>query len=442
MKYSYPIIKLPNDVYYFGDFHNRGMDVYGLAFALYGIRTPKNTLVIEASMIEIMGTQSISIYLKEKKLSHFDKIFFVINHNISRRGYNTNNLKRDIARYFKGITSKISVYDIAQWFEKSNLSDLQINWLNKILSQMMNDNRFILGQLSDRMTLERAKNNLIDAKAKVEKQEKELSEMKTIEEIQSSNVQNILKMKWIDKIEPASNCSIRILTKPLACTYVPNIGKYVSSRSIMESDILYRMMKYQCLGKYFIVLPSYYVVASNFDIKGDDNNRYPITPARKVMINNTYFHDMACHIGNGHSCLGELTGAISAAVKTGLDMLLMSFEVYLRSINLPDAAGQRYYCLPMGDAQGNIEVWPYVEDFMKQRGITFKDKERNLDTYNEILSMDKMTDINGKPFEGECRSWEEREQDANMQRCLEIIKSREPDVYEQIMKRVEEGAVL
>lgn len=204
-------------------------------------------------------------------------------------------------------------------------------------------------------------------------------------------------------------------------------------------------MKYQMLGKYFIVLPDYYIISNNFNIRGERNDRYPKTRVRNVMIKNTYFHGMACHIGNGQACVGELGAAISGASKNGLDMLLMSFEVYLRSINLPDAAGQRYFVLPMGDENGNIEVWPYVEDIAKRNNVSLKDLDRTIEGYEKLLSnptMANMCESYGKYFDGSCESWSEQMQESNLKQCLDLIHQREPDVYEKIMERVSKGVVL
>lgn len=93
-----------------------------------------------------------------------------------------------------------------------------------------------------------------------------------------------MNMKWINKIEAGPEDSLRILTNPMACTYVPNIARYIPLRYFEKEDILYRIMKYQMLGKYFIVLPDYYIISNNFNIRGERNDRYPKTRVRNVMI--------------------------------------------------------------------------------------------------------------------------------------------------------------
>ena len=285
------------------------------------------------------GGRTLVSFLQSKNLNHFDRVFF-IGTNSSFSSYRIDRLKKDLGNSFKAITKRVLVYNIDKWLEVNNISRAQLEWVANVCYQMSQDNRFLLGQIRDRQHLAKLKQNISTIEARISKREEELANIQPLSEIQKTNVRNIKNMKWIDRIEPASGDSLRILTKPLACTYVPNIGKYIPYQYFEREDILYRMMKYQCLGKYFIVLPDYYILGSNFNFKGDENTRYPISRVRNVMIRNTYFHGMAPHIGNGNACLGELSGAISQAHKNGLDMLLMSIEAYLRSINLPDAAGQ------------------------------------------------------------------------------------------------------
>lgn len=321
-----------------------------------------------------------------------------------------------------------------KWEKSNNIKREQINWFYNIIGQMMQDNRFLLGQINDRMSLAEMKSQIAVLEDKLEKRKEELRNLQQPEDVSKTNLRNIMNMKWINKIEAGPEDSLRILTNPMACTYVPNIARYIPLRYFEKEDILYRIMKYQMLGKYFIVLPDYYIISNNFNIRGERNDHYPKTRVRNVMIKNTYFHGMACHIGNGQACVGELGAAISGASKNGLDMLLMSFEVYLRSINLPDAAGQRYYVLPMGDENGNIEVWPYVEDIAKRNNVSLKDLDRTLEGYEKLLSnptMANMCESYGKYFDGSCESWSEQMQESNLKQCLDLIHQREPDVYEK-----------
>lgn len=439
------VLKLSDGVFYLWDSQMDMIRAETLLFGTRGIRSKGKTLVIDIDILRYLnGGRTLVSFLQSKNLNHFDRVFF-IGTNSSFSSYRIDRLKKDLGNSFKAITKRILVYNIDKWLEVNKIGRTQIEWVANVCYQMSQDNRFLLGQIRDRQHLARLKQNISTIEARISKREEELANIQPLSEIQKTNVRNIKNMKWIDRIEPASGDSLRILTKPLACTYVPNIGKYIPYQYFEREDILYRMMKYQCLGKYFIVLPDYYILGSNFNFKGDENTRYPISRVRNVMIRNTYFHGMAPHIGNGNACLGELSGAISQAHKNGLDMLLMSIEAYLRSINLPDAAGQRYYVLPMGDADGNVEVWPYVEDIMKRNNVSFKDNTRTLEAYEEILNHPKlapMCENFGRPWDGSCESWSESKQEENFKKCLELIKNREPEVYELIMKRVEEGAVL
>lgn len=442
-----PIIKLPNGVFYvFDRMFNSFEANHSLFFAMYGVKSKGTTLVVDYDTTGNFSYGNIRKHLVEKNLKHFDRIFIVVNRMI--RNLSDGNMKRhnaDAGIVFRDISSKVLVFDMNKWERANNIKREQINWFYNVIGQMMQDNRFLLGQINDRMSLAEMKSQITTLEDRLEKRKEELRNLQLPEEVSKTNLKNIMNMKWIDKIEAGPEDSLRILTKPMACTYVPNIARYIPLRYFEKEEILYRMMKYQMLGKYFIVLPSYYIISNNFGIKGDKNDRYPISRVRNVMIRNTYFRDMACHIGNGQACVGELGAAISGASKNGLDMLLMSFEVYLRSINLPDAAGQRYYVLPMGDENGNIEVWPYVEDVAKRKNVSLKDLDRTLEGYEKLLSIPAIANMGesfGKYFDGNCESWSEQGQENNLRDCLELIHQREPEVYDKIMQRVKEGAVL
>ena len=436
------MIKLPNGVYFLWN-TNMGIDVYSLLFATRGVKSKGKTIVTTKECVENFGPNSIRNYLRNKNFIDIDRLF--VCQYANWRDNQKKSRAKELGIILKDITKNILCYDVAKWASDNEITQSHLEWFGNIINQMIQDRKYLLGQLNDRLELERIKENIKEAKAKLEKREEDLKNMRTIDEASKTNIDNIKKMKWIDKIEAGPNNTLRLLTKPMACTYVPNIGKYINIEDIKHNDILYRIMKYQCLGKYFIIQPDYYIIDKNYEIKGDKNDRYPKTRVRNVMMRQTYFQGQACHIGNGRSCLGELSAAISAARKNGLDMLLMSFEAYLRSINLPDPAGNRFWCLPMGDAEGNVEVWPYIEDIMKKNNVSFEGRERSLETYEYILGNTKLREYNeqfGCTFNAYVREYPESEEKKKMEQCLNLIKEREPKVYEQIMKRVEEGAVL
>lgn len=437
------IVKLSNGVYFFWE-NRAGVSSDHLLFALYGVKSKGKTLVISEHILRSMYVEEIASYVQSKGFNELDRV--IVCYNKGNRAVVSRNLRINVGLAFRNITKRVVVCDSDKWLKENNITAYQQKWFANILNQMVQDNRFILGQISDRLELTQLKAREREAEALLSKAEEELANMPKVADIGAkASIEKIKAMKWIDKIEAGPDGALRILTKPMSCTFVPNIGRYVYIDDIKREDILYRMMKYQCLGKYFIIQPDYYLINSNFYIKADAHDRYPVNHVRNVMMRNTYFKGQACHIGNQQACHGELATAISQANKNGLEMLLMSFEVYLRSINLPDSAGQRYYVLPMGDAHGNVEVWPYVEDIMKKQNVSFKDRERSLEVYEDILTNTVLSQLNenfGQPFNGCCHSWSEAQQEKNMKLCLELIKEREPNVYEEIMKRVEKGAVI
>ena len=437
------LLKFKPGVYIWSQWHSVTLSCNLIAVAYFGVRSPGKTVVIDIENYRHTSVSTISHSI-EQKIGKIDR-FIVCGDSVHSSFFgDIGDFQKKIGRSMRGITDKVVFLTYEKFLKDKGIERYQLNWIGEVFQGMVDDSRFLLGQINDRLRLNNYKMKQMELERLIEKKTEELANLKAPEQIQQTNIKNIMNMKWIDKIEGGPDSSLRILTKPMACTYVPNIGRYIPFRYFARSDVLYRMMKYQALGKYFIVLPSYYIVNKDFSIKADMNDRYPRSLVRNVMINTTYFHDMACHIGNGQACVGELAAAIGAAQRNGLDMLLMSFEAYLRSINLPDAAGQRYFCLPMGDADGNVEVWPYVEGVMKREGLNFKDKKRTLDNYEEVLQKlhNKYNERFDKYFDGSCESWSEEKQDENMRQCLELIKQREPQVYEQIMTRIEKGAVI
>ena len=82
---------------------------------------------------------------------------------------------------------------------------------------------------------------------------------------------------------------------------------------------------------------------------------------------------------------------------------------------------------------------------MKRMNVSFGDRQRNLETYEWILTNTRLRDMEGnfgRPFEDGCRDFGESQAQRNLNNCLELVKEREPQVYEEIMARVEKGAVL
>jgi hypothetical protein len=425
--------KIKDGVYLMLDGNNISLDALDILFATQGIKSKGKTIVIPRHIWRNYSMDSIASILKEKKINQVDRIFFTgvcPNDRIPKGGY-----------YLRHITKRILFIDTDLWRRKdSGVTDMQMRWFYEVCSQMVNNSKFLLGQLSLRCDLSRLKSQLPEIIDRVAKREEQLKHIQETE-IVSACIENIKRMKWIDKIEGEGE-GLRILTKPMACTYVPNIAEFIDCRDIGQSDLLYKIMKYQFLGKYFIVLPEYYTISSDFNIKGDRNDRYPGSKVREIMQQNTYFHGMACHIGNGSACVGELASAIADANKNGLDMLLMSFEAYLRSINIPDAAGNRFYCLPMGDASGNVEVWPFVDNQFKKFHIKFNGV-RNLENYETNIANSELSNLHGQYNRPSfyARNLSPENKANNLEACLRLIKEREPKIYQQIMDIRGEGVV-
>lgn len=125
-----------------------------------------------------------------------------------------------------------------KWEKSNNIKREQINWFYNIIGQMMQDNRFLLGQINDRMSLAEMKSQIAVLEDKLEKRKEELRNLQQPEDVSKTNLRNIMNMKWINKIEAGPDDSLRILTNPMACTYVPNIARYIPLR-YFEKKIFY-----------------------------------------------------------------------------------------------------------------------------------------------------------------------------------------------------------
>lgn len=402
---------------------------YSFLVGMVALRSPKNTLVITGNE----DPSFLLFNLEEKKL-HFDKIAIALGRSLN------DTQKRRLAKLFGARLGRrikeVIIIDIPRLMRDKGYSSKQLDWFYNIIHKMFDDNRFLLGQIRMRKSLERISNDIASIDRDLESIKKNLDRARGVDEtnINQHIVDNINKMQWIDNMSLTKQ-GLSILTKSMACTHVPNIARAVDVREIAKCDMLYRIMKYQYLGKYFIAMPDYYMIENNYNFRAEENNKYPLSPSRLVVQNATWFHGMICHAGNRNACLGELSGSISQADKTGLDIYLMSVEAYIRSINLSDIAGQRFYCLPMGDANGNIEVWPYVETFAKQQGVSMKNLERNLDGYNNFIRNSLGYDSLPQYGFRYIANSSEEVINQNEQNCLELIKIREPKVYEELVKR-------
>ena len=426
-------IKLQNGAYVGVDENSYHDCYYNFLIGMHALRTPKSSLVITG-----MEDPFYLRHLLEEKNLHFDKLVLAVTRSMSKKQ------KRRLTKFFGSCFAQsvknIVYIEVAKWM--SQYSTSQIDWFINVIDKMFSDNRFLLGQISMRKQLEEIDERIISLDRRLTNLKKNLEELKTTEEsnLNGHTVDNINKMKWIDRLS-LTNHGLSILTKPMACTHVPNISEFIDVNDIRKNDMLYRIMKYQFLGKYFIALPDYYVIENNYNFKADVNDKYTVTPSRRVIQNGTWFHGMIPHAGNNNACLGELSGSISQADKTGLDIYLMSIEAYIRSINLTDIAGQRFFVLPMGDENGNIEVWPFVENFAKCNHVSMKDLDRSLEGYDKFLRDELRTDR--IPYDtmwhfifGNSQNYIEN----NRQSCLELIEQREPEVYKTLVEKGVVGA--
>lgn len=385
----------------------------------YGIRTHGKFIIVHATVLSSQGERTVRQFLETKGVSGY-KICLV--------GKNLN--KEHIYRL------GMMPFDVTKW--KNKPTDAQISWATKMVKRMSGDKSFLLGQVDIRRSLTSNKESLVEYENKYKSLYDELKNRKTTETIIGDGVKNIKNMHWIQSLRLKEEGSLLLRTKDMACLHVPNISNYIRIGDIERHDILYKIMKYQFLGKYFIVLSNDYVIPANYNIVGEENRKIIEETDREIknlIRSKTYFRGTACHIGDGQICSGEFSSSISMAHKTGLDLFLMNFEAYLRSINIGDAAGRRYHYLPMGNEKGEIEMWPAFDyQIKKVMKTSLKGLERSKKGYTEMAKKLDSSYFNfGLDYSTSSSIGSE-------ENGLDLIKQREPDVYEKIMNlRKERG---
>ena len=192
-----PIIKLPNGVFYvFDRMFNSFEANHSLFFAMYGVKSKGTTLVIDYDTTGNFSYGSIRKHLVEKNLKHFDRIFIVVNRMM--RNLSDGNLKRhnaDAGITFRDISSKVLLFDMNKWERANNIKREQVSWFYNVIGQMMQDNRFLLGQINDRMSLAEMKTQIATLEDKLEKRKEELRNLQQPEEVSKTNLKNIMNMK-------------------------------------------------------------------------------------------------------------------------------------------------------------------------------------------------------------------------------------------------------
>lgn len=418
-------LRLQNGAYVCHNLDNPQETAYLILAGTYGLRTPKETLLV--SYKEDPWSVQIEIESKEVPIQ---RIAIVGSTNFSEG--QRNKLRKVFG---KALCCDIIYIDITELKRRMRITDEQLSWFRSVVDVMRNDYRFLLGQVAERQELESLEERINGIDNSIKETQRRLKNFSdnSEKELNPNTLKNIEQMQWIERLV-YDRSGLHLLTKPMACSHVPNIAKVIRSSYIAKNHLFYRIMKYQFLGKYFIALPDWYIIDHNYGFKAEEIGKLPSEQSRTFIQKCTWFHGMICHAGNGNSCLGELAGSVAAAEKTGLDLYLMSIESYIRSINLEDVAGRRFYTLPMGDANGNIEVWPFLEYRAKKCKVSLKDLERTEQGYNDFLerwSIDPRL-VEDYPLLSDQSAEAIQE---NMQMCLELIKSREPKVYEKIIER-------
>ena len=240
-------VKLQNGAYVLVREDNYESSYYGFLVGMVALRSPKNTLVVTGNE----DPSFLLFNLEEKKL-HFDKIAIALGRSLS------DTQKRRLAKLYGARMGQnikeVIIIDIPRLMRDKGYSSKQLDWFYNIIHKMFDDDRFLLGQIRMRKSLERISNDIASIDRDLESVKENLDRARGVDEtnINQHIVDNINKMQWIDNMSLTKQ-GLSILTKSMACTHVPNIARAVDVREIAKCDMLYRIMKYQYLGKYFIL---------------------------------------------------------------------------------------------------------------------------------------------------------------------------------------------
>ena len=148
---------------------------------MYGIRTKNKTVVISFETIKSYGPDFICSFLKSKSLFP-DKIIIA-----TCFSHDPSNVRRYIISLARAATRslnkpKIISICIERLMQELNLNGAHYNWFDKVIKSMLNDNRFLVGQIEDRLQLKQKIDRRKSIEESLKKKEDRLKNFKSAEE--------------------------------------------------------------------------------------------------------------------------------------------------------------------------------------------------------------------------------------------------------------------
>lgn len=434
-------IKLPNDNRILVDL-NQGF-IETMIFGIYGIRSYGKSVVLQGDILASRGLDSFFSYdYMRTRLQDFDYVFFVYKRRDREETIKTNFNRAMRMSKMWGINKGILI-DYNRFIEQTFTPEMYRS-ISNFYSLILKDYDFQISHIKDMKSLGMLKSRLENRNAAISRL---IADKKMIDKERSEPqnvgikkaIKTIENMSWIANVKQHPK-GLALRTNQMQMSLVPNIGYSLDTDLIARRASYYTIFKNQCLGLNFVSPDAEYLIPYDMNVaalsSGSDD------AVKKWIRNSLMFQGMNPHMGLGGKCYGEFASGISSAQKYGIDFLIMSLEGFLRSANLQDSAGKCVLNMPMGDVNGNITCWPYIDEVLNKFGIAYRGR-RDYKTYLKLIkkleiAMRNNPRVNINNLTTGMRSPNKQLFDANLQ----LIKEREPKVYEQIQKRIAEGAVL
>jgi hypothetical protein len=391
-----------------------------LFFTNHVVRTKAPSLITHADFIA-----NIKIEELKEKVGGVDKIFILYESSSPEYG------AKLAVKNVQATGSKAKIILVPTYKFGNNYDKLYAVG-SRVYSQLIKIPIFQVAQIPEYLSKAGDEQQLDKIKTEISKIEDDLrahNKAGTQSNIQKT-VLSAKKLPYIKSFSKSDDLLV-VHTKNVFMDFVPNVGGHISPATMRNNNAYYEIFKAQLLGMNFITPGAEYSVPYDMNIisKGCLNESF------KEFLGRLYFGASHPHIGVRGKCYGEFISGVSAAQKHGLDFLLASFEVFLRSANMMDSAGATVIRLPMGTRDGKITMWPAIDDYVKKAKIKvpYRAGVKTEEYYTRVSR------IVGYVHES-LNVYQSRYDESWFNENLALLKSREkPNVVAKIEQNILEG---
>lgn len=258
--------------------------------------------------------------------------------------------------------------------------------------------------------------------------------IKKKKEAQPIRLSDLEHLNLIEKVE-LNGENLRIHIKPLYINPSEPLGLVYKKQDFDYRPYLYDVCKYIYLGNHFKMPGTIIEIGKNFRpvfIETKDH-RWD-----KMFRNNNWSTIGYPHFGMNHLCPGEFNDTIAHATEYGLLYYFLCLKQYLTTANMRDIAGVKVLWFPIYDDNDNLiycaGLEAYRQAYKRKHGPSAIDFIAPND-YNALNDFaNEHEDFGSVNIQSEWRcdsGYNSSKEDA----FLALCKEREPEVYEQIMKK-------